>query len=421
MQGNLFVSGGWIAITPSEHYPLAGYAIRQTPILGLPDQLEANLLFLRSPRSEMLFLAIDALFVSDALVEWVKELMCAEIGYSPTVLIAPSHTHYAPALDPTKPKLGQMHPDYLAFVKVRLAELIQRVVRAHPERVAMEIHFGVCPESVVRRKWGWNLKSLACFSKQVLLRPNFEKQPDQGLYAIHLVGSGGKTKGLVWNYACHPTAFCEHALMSADFPGAVRSTLRQRYLDPSLPVLYFQGFSGDIRPNAVQARPATFRGRVGAKLNGPGFCPFSPEQFRSWSQRISDCVCATLDQPARWRVHDSQLDVRLHSISLDRLMSGHREKQEIRLLRVTLGDSLHLFAISAEVVNDYVQVLREMSCGTLIPVSCIGSVFGYLPTEAMLQEGGYEVDGFKPLFGLSGSFRPGFQQELAAEFRGILS
>ena len=32
------------------------------------------------------------------------------------------------------------------------------------------------------------------------------------------------------------------------------------------------------------------------------------------------------------------------------------------------------------------------------------ALFGYLPTPAQIREGGYEVEGFQPLFGLSGTF-----------------
>jgi hypothetical protein len=34
----------------------------------------------------------------------------------------------------------------------------------------------------------------------------------------------------------------------------------------------------------------------------------------------------------------------------------------------------------------------------------LGALFGYLPTAVQIAEGGYEVEGFQPLFGLSGAF-----------------
>ena len=34
----------------------------------------------------------------------------------------------------------------------------------------------------------------------------------------------------------------------------------------------------------------------------------------------------------------------------------------------------------------------------------LGAVFGYLPTAKQVTEGGYEVNGFQSLFGMSGRF-----------------
>jgi hypothetical protein len=42
----------------------------------------------------------------------------------------------------------------------------------------------------------------------------------------------------------------------------------------------------------------------------------------------------------------------------------------------------------------------------VMPVGCIDTVFGYLPTAPMLGERGYEDSGFMEQFGLAGQFRP---------------
>jgi hypothetical protein len=42
----------------------------------------------------------------------------------------------------------------------------------------------------------------------------------------------------------------------------------------------------------------------------------------------------------------------------------------------------------------------------VIPVGCVGDVFGYLPVDTMVREGGYEARGFVRRFGLRGKFVP---------------
>jgi len=51
-------------------------------------------------------------------------------------------------------------------------------------------------------------------------------------------------------------------------------------------------------------------------------------------------------------------------------------------------------------------VLRRIYPGAVLPVGCIDSVFGYLPTASMLGERGYEDSAFMQPFGLTGRFRP---------------
>jgi hypothetical protein len=50
-------------------------------------------------------------------------------------------------------------------------------------------------------------------------------------------------------------------------------------------------------------------------------------------------------------------------------------------------------------------VLKRLRApASVIPVGCVGDVFGYLPTSEMVPQGGYEAQGFLPRFGLGGSF-----------------
>ena len=61
--------------------------------------------------------------------------------------------------------------------------------------------------------------------------------------------------------------------------------------------------------------------------------------------------------------------------------------------------------MSAEVVSAYSLKIQAMFPNKIImPVGCVGSVFGYWPTRKMLKEGGYEVVKFKKKFSLEGDF-----------------
>ena len=96
---------------------------------------------------------------------------------------------------------------------------------------------------------------------------------------------------------------------------------------------------------------------------------------------------------------------------LAEIIDGAAKDRDLRFQRLTIAPDLHLVGMSAEVVAEYSQPLQDLLApNQVIPVGCLGDCYGYLPSEPMLAEGGYEVEGFFPYFSLSGRFRSTVQQ-----------
>ena len=55
--------------------------------------------------------------------------------------------------------------------------------------------------------------------------------------------------------------------------------------------------------------------------------------------------------------------------------------------------------------------------GEAWPVSCVGDVYGYLPTEAQRRAGGYEADGYFAALGLHARLRPDGERRVVEAFR----
>ena len=77
---------------------------------------------------------------------------------------------------------------------------------------------------------------------------------------------------------------------------------------------------------------------------------------------------------------------------------------------VRIGEELEIVALSAEPSVEWQRTLDEavpVPSGRIrLYAGYLGALFGYLPTAAQIPQGGYEVEGFQPLFGLSGHFKP---------------
>jgi hypothetical protein len=81
---------------------------------------------------------------------------------------------------------------------------------------------------------------------------------------------------------------------------------------------------------------------------------------------------------------------------------------EVQVVRI--GNQLEIVALSAEASVEWERILDDAMSTRLgqirLYAGYMGALFGYLPTAAQIPKGGYEVEGFQPLFGLSGRFDP---------------
>jgi hypothetical protein len=96
------------------------------------------------------------------------------------------------------------------------------------------------------------------------------------------------------------------------------------------------------------------------------------------------------------------------SIPLGDFFQGAIPDKMLTAKIVRIGEGLEIVALSAEVTVEWQRILDSakppIERRIRLYVGYLGALFGYLPTAAQVAEGGYEVDGFQPLFGLSGHF-----------------
>ena len=96
------------------------------------------------------------------------------------------------------------------------------------------------------------------------------------------------------------------------------------------------------------------------------------------------------------------------SLALDAFFCGSKPDKDLAVQIVRIGQQLEIVALSAEVTVPWQGILDASlppADGVIrLHAGYAGALFGYLPTAAQIAEGGYEVEGFQPLFGLSGHF-----------------
>jgi len=109
------ITAGSIDITPREPLPLAGFTDRTGPTRGVSDPLELNALLLRTPHASVAILCADLLFVTEDLKHRIAAAVHDHLVLlDASFLFAASRTHFAPAVDPSKPLLGRAEPAYVS-------------------------------------------------------------------------------------------------------------------------------------------------------------------------------------------------------------------------------------------------------------------------------------------------------------------
>ena len=419
----MLYTGAFVDITPAGGLTLAGFSHLQTPCTHVLEPLEADIVILRDNGRMVAFISMDLLFVGGALK---REIMGRLDGLvrEENLFISATHTHFAPGTDTGKAPLGETSPEYLSFVADRVADAVREIAAAGSERVRILYHEGSSECGINRRRQGWTFSSKSLPRKEMLALPNRGAFKDGKIRIMEVRDGNDVRRAIIWNFSCHPSGSPFFASVSSDYPGVVRSRLRSNPGLERLPVVFLQGFCGDVVPTAYLKPPprmlsAGFARYLARRIvNGPEFSNFSPEGWEQWIERLyGDFREALSSEPGA--VVDEGIATTMNSIPLVRL--GIRGPQsDLSLRSVLLGDRLRIVGISAEPVAEYVTLLERLFPGdSIVPVGYIDSTFGYLPTEEMLDRGGYEVSGSGKYFGIEGSFKEGFQETILRELKKL--
>jgi hypothetical protein len=338
------------------------------------------------------------------------------LGFKATeIFLLASHTHFAPATDRACAPLGEPDEQFVSDVAAATDKLVQRMLQAEPQETRLEIRRDRLRHAIHRRRfWPFPTLSrtygfrLSCTA----LAPDPDGKTDETATVILLRRTdNGAAIGAIWHYACHATAVTPYDVISADFPGTVRRALRRRFGD--IPVIFVQGFCGDINPDIVPAKPqhgflALLNSLKRILIAGPSFPAITHDDWKQWNDGLAEAVLRIAAEPAEKSSQPAALATGSAKLPLDAFFRGSAPDKPLVAQTLTLGADIEVIALSAEVTFGWQAILdRQIPAqnGRLrLYAGYLGALYGYLPTREQIREGGYEVEGFQRLFGLSGHF-----------------
>ena len=260
------ISSHRVNITPSKKIPLAGFTHRTDSYHKTDSELEINGLRLVQDNVEIFIISVDTLFVTNIMI---KELV---LSLSPDYnlkedqfMLVSSHTHYAPSIDKSKPKLGEVDSEYYTFVLDQLKLLVLTLLKKSLTKVDIYLASQETKGIMIsRRKLVWVLRKKIIPWRMLANYPNHNEEIDSNLSLIYFKEHNtGKVHTVLWNIACHPVMYHFHNHLSGHFPSDIRQYIRKKH---NVPILFLQGFSGDVRPLNLLT-PKTSKEKLLTKIN----------------------------------------------------------------------------------------------------------------------------------------------------------
>ena len=399
MTDGFAISAGSVDITPLEPIPLAGYAtLRKSSYERVADPLEVNIAILRAGSQLSAFISFDLMYVGaylrDAMVAALDGLIPREAIFTSAI-----HTHSGPPTEDSLPVLGKVTPAYREMVAEKAAALALKLLNGVFVPVALEYLEGSASHSINRRTRTFGVsRNFPFLGQQVNLKPNPAGVRDETLRVLRVRDADGRAVLIAWCYACHPVGYPQLNDLTAEYPGAVRAQLRAELGD--IPVIFWQGFSGNIGPRQLVREPGAEHATYSLKAT-------SLDEWHKWAGGLGAQVSATAAAPEA-RIIGGPVSCALRALPLREL--GLDSDKQLRLHEIRLGSELVICGLNAEVAVEYVATLQKLYApARVIPVGCVGDVYGYLPVDQMVREGGYEARGFIPRFGLRGRFVPNIE------------
>jgi hypothetical protein len=403
-------------VTPRDRpVRLAGFASRQTPVSTILDAIEIAALLLESDGCRCLILSFDLMIVGAELADLIQSRL-GKLGFRPDeVMMLASHTHCAPATDSACARLGTPDTRFINDAADAVDTLVRKILTDRPREISVDIFRGRLDHSINRRRC-WPFPTYDRTQGLQWASVTFSPYPagprdEQATVILIKAADNGAPLAAFSHYACHPTSVVPTDVISADYPGAIRSQLRARFGDISC--LFAPGFCGDITPRIVPSEQRQTLGERFAKLRrmviaGYMWPTVMPADTVAWREslvaRLDTIIAAnpmTTLRPERLRSGSS-------AIPLSAFFTGTAPDKKLTVQILRLGDELEVFALSAEPTVEWQRILDDASPRTSQAIRLytgyLGDVFGYLPTARQVTEGGYEVNGFQSLFGMSGRF-----------------
>lgn len=391
---------GWKAgvareiITPKQYIWMAGFTSRKHPATGTMIELWAKALVLEDAAgNRTVLITTDLEEISKSMSDGIRDQLKIKYNLSKDqIILNCSHTHSSPIIksitcfytyDSTQVARVDQYSEELEKKIISIVGIALNSL----EPVQLFSQNGVARFQLNRRT---NMEY------KLPLKSNFNGPNDYAVPVIKVADKAGQIIAIVFGYACHNSVLSGYD-WSGDFTGFAQLELEKLY--PKATALFFQGAGGNLIAYPRKTMAA-------AKQHGKSLAAaverVLSEEMKVLSPKLV-CAYSEIELPIskspnieafKKMAGDSSLDddVRRWAQALtDSFKVGKRLKTSypypVQVWRI--GEQV-LFSLGGELVVEYALKLKSIFGQDVFVAGYCNDVMAYIPTAAILNEGGYE-------------------------------
>ena len=396
-----------VVITPDELMWMSGYGNRDRPAEGTLHDLYARAAALRDPGGKtVVFVATDLIGVPATMAEVVSRAVEQEHGIGRAeLMLTCSHTHCGPALDdmlshmlPMDEKDWEQVRRYQQTLNAKLIGVIGEAI-ADLQPAQLAAGQGACGFAVNRRA-------------PIGIGPT-----DHTVPVLRVTGGDGRLRGVVFGYACHNTTLSFYQ-WCGDYAGFAALSLEERH--PGAVALFHTGCGADQNP--LPRRSVELAEKYGRTLAfaveevlGGKMTPVEGP-LRTAFERVE----LTFDSiPSQEQLSQTLQSGNRFEQARTKVLLGQIEEQG-RIAETypypvqvwQLGEAVTWIALGGEIVVDYSLRLKRELGGRTWVTGYANDVMAYIPSERVLQEGGYEGETSMVYYQMPSTWQAGLEDKI---------
>jgi hypothetical protein len=417
-------SGTWkagtakINITPESPLWMAGFAARTHPADGKLHDLWIKALALEDANGlRSVLVTADLLGLPKDLSDRIRQELKNQFNLSKSqIILNSSHTHSAPVLQNALVDIYPLDDIQIKAVRDYSNHLVNQFISlvgdamGKLEPVKLYSGNGVSRFQVNRRNNDANTLHRAS---------EINGPSDYAVPVIKVENGSGEIMAIAFGYACHPTVLSGYE-WSGDYPGFAQIELEKLY--PGATALFFQGAGADQNPLPRHTVPLaqqygrTLAAAVDGALNEP-MQELNPVLKTSYSEiDLALSTSPSREDLTAYIENSSGYQQNWAKRMLANLQSGQDFPQSYPFpLQVWKLGEQAVMTLGGELVVEYAIQLKKIFGPEIFVMGYTNDVMAYIPSSAILREGGYEGATSQMVYGLPSTWASGIEIRILNE------